>query len=139
MAHFPFSHEQHQDIPLRRFRRDGHQTVLEDSSRLHYEPDELACFEAIECQWPLFLAFELLSACMEERWEEASAFQQRLTALALPQGSELLLPELCRVPLEFVEAERRYPGSQLGFKPPRSCAPASHPKTFLSAACIWSL
>lgn len=95
-----------------RFRRDGHQTVLEDSSRLHYEPEELACFESIECQWPLFLAFELISACMEERWEEARAFQQRLTALALPVGNELLLPELYLVPLEFVEAERRYPGSQ---------------------------
>jgi phosphorylase kinase alpha/beta subunit len=95
-----------------RFRRDGHQTVLEDSSRLHYEPEELACFEAIECQWPLFLAFELISACMEERWEEAQAFQQRLTALAIPMDGQLLLPELYVVPLEFVEAERRYPGSQ---------------------------
>ena len=35
--------------------RDGHQTVVEDSTRLHYEPEGLACFEGIE-QWPLFLA-----------------------------------------------------------------------------------
>ncbi len=95
-----------------RFRRDGHQTVVEDSSRLHYEPEELACFENIECQWPLFLAFELLTACLEERWEEARALDLRLRGLAVEQGPDAVLPELYRVPEAGVEAERRYPGSQ---------------------------
>ena len=43
----------------KRFRRDGHQTVVEDHNRLHYEREELAQFEHIECEWPLFLAYEL--------------------------------------------------------------------------------
>ncbi|MEB3350079.1 MAG: glycoside hydrolase family 15 protein, partial [Cyanobacteriota bacterium] len=47
----------------KRFRRDGHQTVVEDVSRLHYEREELAEFEGIECEWPLFLAYELITAC----------------------------------------------------------------------------
>ncbi|MEQ8961771.1 MAG: glycoside hydrolase family 15 protein, partial [Coleofasciculus sp. C2-GNP5-27] len=38
----------------KRFLRDGHQTVLEDTTRLHYEPWELQQFEHIECEWPLF-------------------------------------------------------------------------------------
>ncbi|NBQ37274.1 MAG: phosphorylase kinase, partial [Synechococcus sp.] len=69
-----------------RFRRDGHQTVVEDSTRLHYEPEELACFEGIECQWPLFLAFELVTACMEERWQQAEDLDQRLQQLAVQRG-----------------------------------------------------
>ena len=96
-----------------RFRRDGHQTVLEDSSRLYYQPEELACFEGIECQWPLFLAFELLTACFEGRWQEARALDLRLRELALQQGDDLLQPELYRVPLAAVAAERSAPGSQL--------------------------
>lgn len=32
----------------KRFLRDGHQTVLEDHTRLHYEPNELKIFEHIE-------------------------------------------------------------------------------------------
>jgi phosphorylase kinase alpha/beta subunit len=33
----------------KRFLRDGHQTVLEDTNRLYYEPSELKIFEHIEC------------------------------------------------------------------------------------------
>jgi len=38
-------------IPGQRFLRDGHQTVLEDHSRLHYEPHELRVFEKIGACW----------------------------------------------------------------------------------------
>ena len=55
----------------KRFLRDGHQTTVEDINRLHYEPEELAQFEGIESEWPLFLAFELVTACCEERWQDA--------------------------------------------------------------------
>ena len=48
----------------KRFLRDGHQTAVEDVNRLHYEPEELAAFEGIESEWPLFLAFELVTACL---------------------------------------------------------------------------
>ncbi|HEY9690056.1 MAG TPA: glycoside hydrolase family 15 protein, partial [Coleofasciculaceae cyanobacterium] len=46
----------------KRFLRDGHQTVLEDTSRLHYEPYELKRFEHIECEWPLFWTYLMLDA-----------------------------------------------------------------------------
>jgi phosphorylase kinase alpha/beta subunit len=35
----------------KRFLRDGHQSALEDHSRLHYDPQELLVFEGIECEW----------------------------------------------------------------------------------------
>jgi len=97
----------------KRFRRDGHQTVIEDVTRLHYEREELAQFEHIECEWPLFLAFELITACCEERWAEARRFRSQLSALALHVDGVELFPELYRVSEELIEAERRWPGSQV--------------------------
>jgi phosphorylase kinase alpha/beta subunit len=96
----------------KRFRRDGHQTVLEDHTRLHYEREELAQFEHIECEWPLFWAFELITACCEERWQEARQWRQRLASVSLLVEGQPLLPELYLVPQESVAAERRQPGSQ---------------------------
>jgi phosphorylase kinase alpha/beta subunit len=96
----------------KRFRRDGHQTVVEDHRRLHYEREELAQFEAIECEWPLFFAYELVTACCEQRWEEAWSWRQRLTSVSLEVNGIPLLPELYLVPSDSIEAERRQPGSQ---------------------------
>ena len=96
----------------KRFRRDGHQTVVEDHTRLHYEREELAQFEHIECEWPLFWAYELITACCEERWAEARQWRQRLAGVSVLTGGTALLPELYRVPAEAIEAERRQPGSQ---------------------------
>ena len=96
----------------KRFRRDGHQTVVEDHTRLHYEREELAQFEHIECEWPLFLAYELITACCEERWSEAWSWRQRLDAVAVDVDGVALLPELYVVPKAAIAAERRQPGSQ---------------------------
>lgn len=96
----------------KRFLRDGHQTVVEDVSRLHYEPEELAQFEGIESEWPLFLAFELVTACCEQRWDEARRLQTQLKALAVEKDGEQLYPELYLVPEQVVEQERQHPGSQ---------------------------
>ncbi|NBW63412.1 MAG: phosphorylase kinase, partial [Synechococcaceae bacterium WB4_1_0192] len=96
----------------KRFRRDGHQTVVEDHTRLHYEREELAQFEHIECEWPLFLAYELVTACCEERWSEAWSWRERLSQLAVEVDGVPLLPELYVVPEEAIAAERQAPGSQ---------------------------
>ena len=96
----------------KRFRRDGHQTLIEDVSRLHYEPEELAEFEHIECEWPLFWAYELLTACCEERWEEARRWRERLEKLSVEVEGVPLLPELYVVAEHAIAAERRNPGSQ---------------------------
>ena len=96
----------------KRFRRDGHQTVVEDHTRLHYEREELAQFEHLECEWPLFWAYELITACCEERWEEARQWRQRLASVSVRVHGLALLPELYRVPAASVPAERLQPGSQ---------------------------
>ena len=96
----------------KRFRRDGHQTVVEDHTRLHYEREELAQFEHIECEWPLFLAYELITACCEERWAEAWSWRERLARVAVEVDGVPLLPELYVVPEQAIAAERQRPGSQ---------------------------
>ena len=96
----------------KRFLRDGHQTAVEDISRLHYEPEELMQFAGIESEWPLFLAFELVTACCEGRWNEARQWQERLSPLAVSLHGEQLFPELYRVPDAVVALERETPGSQ---------------------------
>jgi phosphorylase kinase alpha/beta subunit len=99
----------------KRFLRDGHQTVLEDPQRLHYEPGELRRFEGIESEWPLFFAYLFVDAAMRGD-AEADTWRDRLELClvdrAVESGGERLLPELYFVPAEHVESERAAPGSQ---------------------------
>ncbi|WP_293995599.1 glycoside hydrolase family 15 protein [Sphaerotilus sp.] len=96
----------------KRFLRDGHQTVTEDHSRLHYEPGELEQFAHIESEWPLFFCYLLLDAALRGDTVAARDYRTRLEALMVEQDGVRLLPELYFVPAELVEAERLQPHSQ---------------------------
>lgn len=96
----------------KRFLLDGHQSVLEDISRLHYEPEELRQFEHIESEWPLFFAYLLLDALMRGDKEAANMWRGKLEPLFVEVNGERLLPELYYVPAEHIEAEKNAPGSQ---------------------------
>src|SRR6476646_11295488 len=67
----------------KRFLRDGHQTVLEDTTRLHYEPWELQQFEHVECEWPLFFTYLLLDAYYRGEDDLAGQYRHRLEALEI--------------------------------------------------------
>ncbi len=97
---------------LKRFLRDGHQTVLEDEGRLHYEAEELKRFENIESEWPLFFAYLYLDALFRHDHAEAQKYFDKLRRLTVERDGQELLPELYYVPLESIEAERQNPGSQ---------------------------
>ncbi len=96
----------------KRFLRDGHQTTLEDPTRLHYEPKELKQFEHIECEWPLFFTYLMLDALFRGDAEQVELYHQKLQAVLVQQHGLKLLPELYIVPTESIEAERANPGSQ---------------------------
>ncbi|MBD3883017.1 glycoside hydrolase family 15 protein [Phormidium tenue FACHB-886] len=96
----------------KRFLRDGHQTAIEDSTRLHYEPWELKQFEHIECEWPLFFTYLMLDALFRGNRDQADEYYQRLQPLLIEKDGFKLLPELYYVPLEHLEAERANPSSQ---------------------------
>ena len=96
----------------KRFLRDGHQSAIEDTSRLHYEPEELRAFEHIESEWPLFFTYLLLDALMRRDHEAVWHWQKKLAPLFVERDGERLLPELYIVPRERIEAEKAHPGSQ---------------------------
>lgn len=96
----------------KRFLRDGHQTVIEDTTRLHYEPEELQQFEHIECEWPLFFAYLWLDALFRGDIEAIADYEQRLAQITVHAEDMALLPELYYVPEAKLAAERERPGSQ---------------------------
>ncbi|KAI8814804.1 glycosyl hydrolases family 15-domain-containing protein [Cladochytrium replicatum] len=65
----------------KRFLRDGHQAVLEDTSRLHYDPHELKVFEHIECEWPLFFTYLLLDGFFRGDQAQVEEYKRLLEPL----------------------------------------------------------
>ncbi|MBV9470193.1 MAG: glycoside hydrolase family 15 protein, partial [Abitibacteriaceae bacterium] len=96
----------------KRFLRDGHQTAIEDHSRLHYEAWELKQFENIESEWPLFFTYLLLDCLYRNDQAGVQNYLAKLEAVLVERDGLQLLPELYYVPLENIEAEKRQPHSQ---------------------------
>jgi phosphorylase kinase alpha/beta subunit len=96
----------------KRFLLDGHQTVLEDHHRLHYEMNELKNFEHIESEWPLFYAFLFLESLFVGDQSEIDRYRTLLDGLRVEKDGMWLLPELYYVAAEHVDAEKENPGSQ---------------------------
>ncbi len=96
----------------KRFLLDGHQSFLEDHTRLHYEVDELREFENIESEWPLFFTYLLLDSLMQGDKEEAKYWRDKLEILFVEVDGVKLLPELYIVPKDLIDAEKQNPGSQ---------------------------
>ncbi|WP_310422128.1 glycoside hydrolase family 15 protein [Chamaesiphon sp. VAR_48_metabat_135_sub] len=96
----------------KRFLRDGHQTVLEDSTRLHYEPEELLKFEGIECEWPLFFTYLYLDTLFSGDVVGIEKYRSLLLAVSVDVDGMQLLPELYIVPKDKIAAERSNPHSQ---------------------------
>jgi len=96
----------------KRFLRDGHQTILEDTQRLHYEPGELKQFEHIECEWPLFFTYLILDGIFRGDQKQVKKYQELLAPLFINQDGLNLLPELYYVPEENIEAEKLSPQTQ---------------------------
>src|SRR5690606_21260295 len=65
----------------KRFLWDGHQTVLEESSRIYYEHSELANFEHIESEWPLFYTYLYINALFDGAHTTAKYYRQKLESL----------------------------------------------------------
>jgi hypothetical protein len=96
----------------KRFLLDGHQSSIEDASRLHYEPSELHEFTDIESEWPLFFTYLLLDALMRKDEKAINLWKSKLEPLFVEEDGVKLLPELYIVPVENIEAEKANPKSQ---------------------------
>ncbi|MGB5996516.1 MAG: glycoside hydrolase family 15 protein [Marinomonas sp.] len=96
----------------KRFLLDGHQSVLEDQSRIYYEYNELINFEHIESEWPLFFTYLYIDRLFARDWESANFYRYKLEGLMIEKDGQMLLPELYYVPEENILAEKENPGSQ---------------------------
>lgn len=96
----------------KRFLLDGHQTPLEDKHRLHYNDQELRNFEHIECEWPLFLAYEYVTALMRHQSEVAADYKNRIEKTLVELDGYALLPEIYQLQMHQLVAEKKRPGSQ---------------------------
>ncbi|KAL7754215.1 hypothetical protein RI367_000196 [Sorochytrium milnesiophthora] len=114
----------------KRFLRDGHQAVLEDTTRLHYEPAELLIFEGIECEWPLFFTYLILDGiffgdkkrtarylaaikpCLITAGDVARHYPNQASTVQGLDDSVPLVPEIFLVPKEAVEEEKAHPHTQ---------------------------
>ena len=96
----------------KRFLWDGHQTSIEDHTRMHYEHSELANFENIESEWPLFYTYLYIQALFDDDANEAKKYRDKLESVMVEVDGKMLLPELYYVESDNIEAEKQSPGSQ---------------------------
>src|SRR5690606_37993579 len=97
----------------KRFLWDGHQTVLEESSRIYYEHDELGNFANVESEWPLFFTYLYITALFDGSEATAKHYRKKLESVMVQVDGIGLLPELYYLPRENIEAEKKNPRSQL--------------------------
>ncbi len=97
---------------LKRFLRDGHQTVLEDPNRHYYHAEELKLFEDIESEWPLFYVYLLLNSLFDQDLKSTEHYHAKIQKVLVQEGEFQLIPELYFVPEQAIEAEKEEPGSQ---------------------------
>lgn len=100
------------DYGCKRFLWDGHQTAIEDHSRMHYEHSELANFDNIESEWPLFYTYLYIQALFDDDADEAKMYKSKLDSLMVEVDGKKLLPELYFVEKHNIDDEKHKPGSQ---------------------------
>uniref|UniRef100_A0A8B9TG96 Phosphorylase b kinase regulatory subunit n=1 Tax=Anas platyrhynchos TaxID=8839 RepID=A0A8B9TG96_ANAPL len=101
---------------FKRFLRDGYRTALEDKTRRYYKPAEIKLFDGIECEFPLFFIFMIIDGVFRGNSAQVKEYQDLLDPL-LQHTSEgcPVVPKYYYVPADFVELEKKNPGSQKRF------------------------
>ncbi|XP_036296549.1 phosphorylase b kinase regulatory subunit beta isoform X2 [Pipistrellus kuhlii] len=105
---------------FKRFLRDGYRTALEDPHRRYYKPAEIKLFDGIECEFPLFFLYMIIDGVFRGHAAQVKEYQD-LLAPVLHRTAEgyPVVPKYYYVPADFVELEKRSPGSQKRF--PSNC------------------
>ncbi|NWX25402.1 KPBB kinase, partial [Notiomystis cincta] len=101
---------------FKRFLRDGYRTALEDRTRRYYKPAEIKLFDGIECEFPLFFIFMIIDGVFRGNAAQVKEYQDLLDPLLqhTPEGCPVV-PKYYYVPADFVELEKKSPGSQRRF------------------------
>ncbi len=96
----------------KRFLWDGHQTALEESSRIYYEHSELANFENIESEWPLFYTYLYINALFNGNETTAQHYREKIESLMVEVDGIGLIPELYYLEGDHIAAEKAEPRTQ---------------------------
>ncbi|VUD53343.1 hypothetical protein TDB9533_01815 [Thalassocella blandensis] len=96
----------------KRFLWDGHQTAIEESSRIYYEHSELANFENVESEWPLFYTYLYINALFNDNETTAQHYREKIESLMIEIDGIGLIPELYYLQREHIAAEKAEPRSQ---------------------------
>ncbi|XP_043937885.1 phosphorylase b kinase regulatory subunit beta isoform X1 [Protopterus annectens] len=105
---------------FKRYLRDGYRTSLEDPKRRYYKPAEIKLFDGIECEFPLFSIFMIIDGVFRGNSEQVKEYQEHLTPLLFQSfEGHAVIPKYYYVPADFIEAEKKNPGSQKRF--PSNC------------------
>lgn len=96
----------------KRFLWDGHQTAMEDPHRLYYEHSELANFEHIESEWPLFFCYLYVNALFRENISTARYYREKIQMVMVNIDGVDLIPELYYLPEDHIAGEKAEPKSQ---------------------------
>ncbi|KAM8985578.1 phosphorylase b kinase regulatory subunit beta isoform 1-T1 [Ara ararauna] len=107
---------------FKRFLRDGYRTALEDKTRRYYKPAEIKLFDGIECEFPLFFIFMIIDGVFRGNPAQVKEYQDLLDPL-LQHTCEgcPVVPKYYYVPADFVELEKKNPGSQKRFPSNSGC------------------
>ncbi|EPY76089.1 Phosphorylase b kinase beta regulatory chain isoform 1-like protein [Camelus ferus] len=105
---------------FKRFLRDGYRTSLEDPNRRYYKPAEIKLFDGIECEFPIFFLYMMIDGVFRGNLKQVKEYQDLLTPV-LHHTTEgyPVIPKYYYVPADFVENEKKKPGSQKRF--PSNC------------------
>ncbi|KAI8642661.1 glycosyl hydrolases family 15-domain-containing protein [Parasitella parasitica] len=93
----------------KRFLRDGHQTAVEDHTRLHYNESELKVFENIESEWPLFFTYMVLEGLFTGNTEQVEEYRKKLEFVTI--DSALWDPENPRPPEDYKSDDVKRPAA----------------------------
>nr|XP_023411445.1 phosphorylase b kinase regulatory subunit beta isoform X4 [Loxodonta africana] len=105
---------------FKRFLRDGYRTSLEDPNRRYYKPAEIKLFDGIECEFPIFFLYMMIDGVFRGNPNQVKEYQDLLTpVLHHTTDGYPVVPKYYYVPADFVELEKRNPGSQKRF--PSNC------------------
>lgn len=96
----------------KRFLWDGHQTTIEDPHRLYYEHSELANFEHVESEWPLFFSYLYINALFRGNKTTAAHYREKIESVMVDVDGTKLIPELYYLPEENIQKEKLDPKSQ---------------------------
>lgn len=99
---------------IKRYLRDGYRTEIEDSSRVFYEEHDTSKFQAIECQFPIFLGVIYITACLRGDVALADRYWEKLQSLLVADETVTggqILPECYVVDECYYRDELKKPNS----------------------------